>query len=67
MASGSVKWFEDKKGFGFITPDGSNKDIFVHHTAIQGSGFKSLAEGQKVTFEIEQSEKGPRAANVVKA
>ncbi len=67
MATGKVKWFEDKKGFGFITPDGGSKDIFVHHTAIQGSGFKSLTEGQSVSFDIEQSDKGPRAANVVKA
>lgn len=67
MASGTVKWFEDKKGFGFITVDGGGKDIFCHHTAIQGTGFKSLTEGQKVTFEIEQSDKGPRAANVIKA
>lgn len=67
MATGKVKWFEDKKGFGFITPDGGSKDIFVHHTAIQGTGFKSLTEGQSVSFDIEQSEKGPRAANVVKA
>ena len=65
MATGTVKWFSDQKGFGFITPE-SGKDVFVHHSAIQGSGYKSLSEGQKVEFEIQQGPKGEQAANVVK-
>jgi CspA family cold shock protein len=62
---GTVKWFNDSKGFGFITAeDGS--DVFVHHTSIVGNGFKSLAEGQQVTFDVEKGPKGPKAVNVVK-
>jgi cold shock protein len=64
MATGTVKWFSDDKGFGFITPDEGSKDLFVHHTAINGSGFKTLAEGAKVSFETENGPKGPAAANV---
>ncbi|HJX18027.1 MAG: cold-shock protein [Pseudomonadota bacterium] len=67
MITGTVKWFNDAKGFGFITPDDGSKDVFVHHSAIQGSGFKSLAEGQKVKFELTQGPKGPSAANVTPA
>jgi CspA family cold shock protein len=62
--TGTVKWFNDAKGFGFITPSDGSKDVFVHHSAIQGSGFKSLTEGQQVKFELTQGPKGPSAANV---
>ena len=65
MTQGTVKWFNDSKGFGFITAEDSS-DVFVHHTSIQGSGFKSLAEGDKVSFDTEQGSKGPKAINVVK-
>jgi CspA family cold shock protein len=64
MATGTVKWFSDEKGYGFITPDDSSKDLFVHHSAIQGSGFKTLREGAKVSYEAEQGPKGAAAANV---
>ncbi|OGI40589.1 MAG: cold-shock protein [Candidatus Muproteobacteria bacterium RBG_16_64_10] len=67
MITGTVKWFNDAKGFGFITPADGSKDVFVHHSAIQGGGFKSLAEGQKVQFDVEQGPKGPSAANVQSA
>jgi CspA family cold shock protein len=64
VITGTVKWFNETKGYGFITPDDGSKDVFVHHSAINGTGFKTLAEGQKVSFETEQSQKGPAAANV---
>ena len=64
MATGTVKWFNDEKGYGFITPDDQGKDLFVHHTAIAGSGFKSLAVGAKVSYDAEQGPKGPAATNV---
>ena len=66
MPTGEVKWFNDSKGFGFIVRDDGEKDVFVHHSAIQGEGFKSLSEGDRVEFEVEQGDKGPRAVNVVK-
>jgi CspA family cold shock protein len=64
MATGTVKWFNDAKGYGFITPDAGGKDVFVHHTGIVGSGFKSLAEGARVEFEQAEGAKGPEARNV---
>ena len=64
MATGTVKWFNDDKGFGIITPDDQSKDLFVHHSSVQGSGFKSLAEGAKVSYDAEQGPKGPAATNV---
>ncbi|KQL54309.1 cold-shock protein [Heyndrickxia shackletonii] len=66
MAQGTVKWFNSEKGFGFIEREGGN-DVFVHFSAIQGEGFKSLEEGQKVTFDVEQGQRGEQAANVQKA
>ncbi|MBS1258914.1 MAG: Cold shock protein CspB [Candidatus Scalindua arabica] len=65
MPSGTVKWFNDKKGFGFISQD-EGDDVFVHHTSIQGEGFKTLAEGEKVEFELVEDQKGFKASNVVK-
>jgi cold shock protein len=64
MAQGTVKWFSDDRGFGFITPDDGGEDLFVHHTGIAGSGFKSLDEGAKVTYEVTQGRKGMQADNV---
>jgi CspA family cold shock protein len=64
MATGTVKWFNDDKGYGFVTPDDEGKDLFVHHSDIDGEGFKSLAEGAKVTYEAEPGDKGPKAVKV---
>jgi CspA family cold shock protein len=64
MATGTVKWFSDEKGFGFITPDEGGKDLFVHHSAIQSSGFRTLAEGARVSYDAEAGDKGPKAVNV---
>ena len=64
MPTGTVKWFNDSKGFGFITPDDGGKDLFAHHSAIQMDGYKSLKEAQKVSFDVVQSDKGPKAANI---
>ncbi len=64
MAEGSVKWFNENKGFGFIEVDGQDKDVFVHHSAIAMQGFRTLTEGQRVSFDIEQGKKGPSATNV---
>ena len=65
MATGTVKWFNDAKGYGFIQPEDGGKDLFVHHSQISGEGFKSLAEGAKVEFEAREGQKGPEAANVI--
>ena len=65
MATGTVKWFNDAKGFGFITPDEGGEDLFCHHTAIQVQGFRTLAEGQRVEFEITSGPKGPKAEKVM--
>ena len=67
MASGTVKWFNDSKGYGFIAPEDGGKDLFVHHSSISGDGFKTLAEGAKVEYESRQGDKGPEATKVVLA
>jgi CspA family cold shock protein len=64
MPQGTVKWFSDEKGFGFITPDDGGKDLFVHHSSIQADGFRSLSEGARVSHDAEQGQKGPQAQNV---
>ena len=65
MATGKVKWFDVTKGFGFITPEDGSKDVFEHHTAIAGDGFKTLSENQEVTFDVTEGAKGPQASNIV--
>ncbi len=67
MSTGKVKWFNEAKGYGFIEPDGGGRDVFVHYSAIQGEGYKTLSEGQSVEFDIIQGEKGPQASNVLKS
>jgi cold shock protein len=64
MATGTVKWFSDDKGFGFVTPDEGGKDLFVHHTGINANGFKTLVEGARVSYDAEAGDKGPKAVNV---
>ncbi len=66
MSEGKVKWFNESKGFGFIEPDGSGLDVFVHYSSISDNGFKTLKEGDRVSFEVSQGSKGPQASNVVK-
>ena len=66
MVKGTIKWFSDQKGYGFITPEGGKKDVFVHYSALQGEGFKTLAEGEQVSFDITDGPKGEQATNVVK-
>jgi len=66
MAKGTVKWFNESKGFGFITPDDGGSDVFAHYSEIQGEGFKNLSEGEVVSFDIVEGEKGPKAANITK-
>ncbi|MBA3998468.1 MAG: cold-shock protein [Candidatus Accumulibacter sp.] len=67
MAAGTVKWFNDSKGFGFISPEGGGEDLFAHFSAIQGQGFKTLKEGQRVTFDVTTGQKGPQASNIFPA
>ncbi|WP_042427376.1 cold-shock protein [Streptacidiphilus anmyonensis] len=66
MAQGTVKWFNAEKGFGFIEQDGGGPDVFAHYSAISGSGYKELQEGERVSFDVEQGQKGPQAANIVR-